>query len=159
MDKDKEVKKVLKQVVKENENTKVKEENKKEKNNKGCLIAFILIAIIVFFAFKGFQDFWNSLGSKQTNSSYTSSSSNNEPDDIELMSYAQTVLKDNLSNPKYSSNKSDYTFIKTNLRYKIEGKVTVNGVKENFYMIIKFVDGTYKEYDLVSLQVGNEKIY
>lgn len=159
MDKDEEVKEVLKQIAEEEENTKVKKENKKEQTNTGCLIAFILIAIIIFLAFKGFQSFWNSLGSEQTNSGYTSSSSNNEPDDIELMSYAQTVLKDNLSNPKYSSNKSDYTFIKTNLRYKIEGKVTVNGVKENFYMIIKFIDDTYKEYDLVSLQVGNKKIY
>ena len=78
-----------------------------------------------------------------------------EPDEIELMSYAQTVLKDNLTNPTYSRNKKDYKFINTGLRYKIEGKVN----NENFYMIIEFVDDTYKEYDLISLQVGNEKVY
>lgn len=78
-----------------------------------------------------------------------------KPDEIELMSYAQTVLNDNLANPTYSRNKKDYKFIGTGLRYKIEGKVN----NENFYMIIEFVDDTYKEYDLISLQVGNEKVY
>ncbi len=74
------------------------------------------------------------------------------------MSYAQTILDDNLNNPKYSRNKTDYTFVKTNLRYKIEGEVTVNSENQKFYMIIQFVDNTYKKYDLISLQVGNKKI-
>ena len=38
-------------------------------------------------------------------------------------------------------------------RYKIEGKVN----DEKFNMIIQFIDNTYKEYDLISLQVGNKK--
>lgn len=81
------------------------------------------------------------------------------PTDMELMSYAQLVLDDNLNNPKYSRSTSDYKFIQTNLRYKIEGTVTVNSTSNKFYMIIEFTDETYKNYDLISLQVGNETIY
>lgn len=80
---------------------------------------------------------------------------NKEPDEVELMSYAQIVLEDNLYNPDYSSYKGDYEFVGTGLRRKIEGKV--NG--EKFWMIIEFTDETYEEYDLISLQVGNDKIY
>lgn len=81
------------------------------------------------------------------------SEQNKEPDEIELMSYAQMVLEDNLYKPDYSSYKGDYEFVGTGLRYKIEGKV--NG--EKFWMIIEFADETYEEYDLISLQVGNKK--
>lgn len=83
----------------------------------------------------------------------------NTPTDMELMSYAQLVLNDNLNNPKYSRSTSDYKFIQTNLRYKIEGNVEVNSISNKFYMIIEFTDETYKNYDLISLQVGNETIY
>ena len=83
----------------------------------------------------------------------------NTPTDMELMSYAQLVLDDNLNNPKYSRSTSDYKFIQTNLRYKIEGNVEVNSTSNKFYMIIEFTDETYKNYDLISLQVGNETIY
>lgn len=83
----------------------------------------------------------------------------NIPSNIELMSYAQLVLEDNLNNPTYSRSTSDYTFITTGLRCKIEGNVTINSVSNKFYMIIEFIDNTYKEYDLISLQVGNETIY
>ena len=83
----------------------------------------------------------------------------NTPTDMELMSYAQLVLDDNLNNPKYSRSTSDYKFIQTNLRYKIEGNIEVNSISNKFYMIIEFTDETYKNYDLISLQVGNETIY
>ena len=83
----------------------------------------------------------------------------NTPTDMELMSYAQLVLDDNLNNPKYSRSTSDYKFIQTNLRYKIEGNVEANSTSNKFYMIIEFTDETYKNYDLISLQVGNETIY
>lgn len=83
----------------------------------------------------------------------------NTPTDMELMSYAQLVLDDNLNNPKYSRSTSDYKFIQTNLRYKIEGNVEVNSISNKFYMIIELTDETYKNYDLISLQVGNETIY
>lgn len=83
----------------------------------------------------------------------------NTPTDMELMSYAQLVLDDNLNNPKYSRSTSDYKFIQTNLRYKIEGTVEVNSTSNKFYMIIEFTDETYKNYDLISLQVGNDTIY
>ena len=88
----------------------------------------------------------------------SSSKSSKEPSDIELMSYAQTVLSDNLNNPSYSSNKRDYTFVKNGLRYKIEGYVTVNSRKEKFYLIIEFVNDKYQTYDIKSLQVGNNRI-
>ena len=83
----------------------------------------------------------------------------NTPTDMELMSYAQLVLDDNLNKPKYSRSTSDYKFVQTNLRYKIEGNVEVNSTSNKFYMIIEFTDETYKNYDLISLQVGNETIY
>lgn len=83
----------------------------------------------------------------------------NPPTDMELMSYAQLVLDDKLNKPKYSRSTSDYKFIQTNLRYKIEGNVEVNSISNKFYMIIEFTDETYKNYDLISLQVGNETIY
>ena len=83
----------------------------------------------------------------------------NTPTDMELMSYARLVLDDNLNKPKYSRSTSDYKFVQTNLRYKIEGNVEVNSTSNKFYMIIEFTDETYKNYDLISLQVGNETIY
>lgn len=124
-----------------------------EKNNNSTryVVALIVLAIIILIIFKMFTGWWNSLGDS------SASNKSQKPNDIELMSYAQTVLDDNLSNPKYSSYKGDYTFIETGLRYKIEGKVTTNGIKEKFYIIIEFTDNTYKEYDLISLQVGNKK--
>lgn len=113
-----------------------------------------IVFIILFAGIIAFVIFFNSLGN---NSKTTSSSS--KPDDIELMSYAQTVLEDNLNNPKFSHYKGDYTFVNTNLRYKIEGNVTIDNSKEKFYMVIEFIDDSYKEYDLISLQVGNKTIY
>ncbi len=114
-------------------------------NAIGCLVAFIFIGAICFFI-------WNGIGSI-FNDTKTDDNSGT-PSNIELMSYAQTVLDDNLSNPKYSSNKNDYNFVKTGLRYKIEGKVN----NEKFWLIIQFTDDTYKEYDLISLQIGNKTI-
>ena len=106
----------------------------------------------------------SSTSETNTNISEETSTTENEnntntPTDMELMSYAQLVLDDNLNNPKYSRSTSDYEFIQTNLRYKIEGTVTVNSTSNKFYMIIEFTDDTYKNYNLISLQVGNETIY
>lgn len=97
--------------------------------------------------------------SNETASSYNDMS--NGPSELELMSYAQTVLDNNLPDCEYSRNKDEYTFVKTNLRYKIEGKVarTKNDSSEDFYMIIEFIDDKYTTYDLLSLQVGDEIIY
>ena len=106
----------------------------------------------------------SSTSETNTNISEETSTTENEnntntPTDMKLMSYAQLVLDDNLNNPKYSRSTSDYEFIQTNLRYKIEGTVTVNSTSNKFYMIIEFTDDTYKNYNLISLQVGNETIY
>lgn len=136
------------------------EETKMQNNNgTGCLIAIILSIIIVVIICKLIASWWNNLGNSSDNNNMNtnslSTSNTKIPDEIELMSYAQTVLKDNLNNPKYSSYKGDYNFIGTGLRYKIEGKVN----NERFWMIIQFVDDTYQEYDLISLQVGNSIIY
>lgn len=83
------------------------------------------------------------------------------PDEVELMSYAQTVLTDFFPECEYSHNKVDYVFVQTGLRYKIEGKVSIteDSSPENFYMIINFVDENYDYYDLISLQIGDEIIY
>lgn len=117
------------------------------------ILFFIPILLIILITLTGCS---SSTISNNTNNTNTTSSI---PTDIELMSYAQTVLDDNLNNPSYSSNTSDYKFVNTLLRYKIEGSVTENSVTDKFYMIIEFVDDTYKEYDLISLQVGNDIIY
>lgn len=106
------------------------------KKNKIFVIVFFILAILAILTGCG-----------------TESEQNKKPDEIELMTYAQMVLEDNLYKPTYSSYKGDYEFIGTGLRYKIEGKV--NG--EKFWMVIEFVDETYEEYDLLSLQVGNKK--
>jgi hypothetical protein len=115
----------------------------------GNLLGIVIVLIGIFFI--------SSLGSSTDETSKLSDTG--KPDDIELMTYAQTVLDDNLNNIKYSRNTSDYTFINTNLRYKIEGKVTVNSLNEKFFMIIEFDDESYKSYTLISLQVGDERIY
>ena len=104
---------------------------------------FIFVGLIILLYNLMFGDWGNT--AKQSN----------EPDEIDLMSYAQLVLKDNLNNPKYSNYKEDYDFIGTGLRRKIEGRVN----NQDFYIIIEFVDDTYEEYDLISLQVGNNIIY
>lgn len=130
--------------------TQTKSQEQTNSNGIGCLVVFIIIAIIIF----AFVSWWNNLGNDSSDSN-----SNGQLSDIELMSYAQTVLDDNLSNPQYSSSKKDYNFVNTGLKYKIEGEVTTNGKKENFYMIIEFTDENYEEYDLISLQVGNKDIY
>lgn len=88
-------------------------------------------------------------------------SSVEKPSDLEIMTYAQTVLDDFYKNCKYSRNKRDYNIIGTGLRYKIEGEVALNSSSnyEKFYMIILFTDNTYKKYDLISLQIGKETVY
>lgn len=97
--------------------------------------------------------------SNESNSSYNDMS--NGPSELELMSYAQTVLDNNLPGCRYSHNKTEYTFVKTNLRYKIEGELfrSKDASSEKFYMIIEFIDENYEIYDLISLQVGDEIIY
>ena len=84
-----------------------------------------------------------------------------EPDEIELMTYAQTVLDDFFPECKYSRRKDEYTFIKTDLRYKIEGNVSIasSDSNEKFYMIINFTNNDFEYYDLISLQIGDETIY
>lgn len=83
------------------------------------------------------------------------------PDELHLMSYAQTVLEDFFPKCKYSRNTNEYKFIGTDLRYKIEGEVSVDSASsyKNFYMIIQFEDDKYETYDLISLQVGDDTIY
>lgn len=117
--------------------------NDKKANTYGCIMLIAMIAGIYIFFTIAFS------------SSSTPTSESNEPTDVEIVSYAQTVLDDNLTNPKYAYGTSDYTVIGTGLRYKIEGKVN----SEKFWMIIQFVDESYKEYDLISLQVGDNIIY
>ena len=83
------------------------------------------------------------------------------PSELELMTYAQAVIDDFYPNPKYSRDQGDYTFTKTNLRHKIEGEVSTDSKSryEKFHLIIQFVDEKYEEYDVLSLQIGDEVIY
>lgn len=83
------------------------------------------------------------------------------PNEIELMSYAQTVIKDYYPSPKFPAYKDEYNFVSTGLRSKIEGKVSIDGVSEyqRFWIIIEFTDETYTEYNLVSLQIGDDVLY
>lgn len=86
----------------------------------------------------------------------------NEPDDIEIVSYAQTVIKDFYPDSKFPFGATkEYKVVKTNLKYKIEGtfKENKNASYEDFCMIIEFLDDKYETYDLISLQVGKIDIY
>lgn len=80
---------------------------------------------------------------------------------LELMSYAQTVLEDFYPKCEYSRNSRDYTFVNTDLKYKIEGNVSIskNSSEQKFCMLLKFIDEKYEQYDLILLQVGNDVIY
>lgn len=127
------------------------EENKKQevkqndKSDYSGLITFVIIVILGIII-------WNWLGKTSNNDTETT---NGEPTNMEVMAYAQTVLDRELNNPSYSRDERDYNIVNNEgtLRYKIEGKVN----SEKFWMIIQFTDNTYKEYDLISLQVGNQK--
>lgn len=132
---------------------------------------FWLIIIIVVIVYYGSIYYANNMIGKKdiatsTNKTYNNTAhktsnlgkqnnASSKPDDVELLTYAQMVLDNKLNNPKYSNYTGDYNFVGTGLRYKIEGKVN----NEKFWMIIEFTDETYKEYDLISLQVGKEHIY
>ncbi len=115
------------------------------------IIGFIILAIIIFVIWKMISGVFGT--------SSVSTNDGGKPDDVELMTYAQTVVKDYFSDSKFSSNPSNYKFIETGLQYKIEGYVTTNSKEEKFYIVIRFSDDKYKEYDVVSLQVGNKRIY
>lgn len=86
----------------------------------------------------------------------------NEPDNIELVSYAQTVIEEFYPDSKFPLNSTrEYKVVKTALRYKIEGtfKETKDASYEDFCMIIEFVDDKYETYDLISLQIGKTTIF
>lgn len=85
----------------------------------------------------------------------------NLPNNIEIMTYAQTVLKDYYPKCKLSSDTREYEIVNTALRYKIEGEIhrTKESVLEEFVMIIEFEDESYKSYSLISLQIGSDIIY
>ena len=85
-----------------------------------------------------------------------------EPTDVEIFTYAQTVIEDFYPDSKFPSDSMrEYKFVKTNLRYKIEGtfKENKNASYEDFCMIIEFLDDKYETYDLISLQIGKTTIY
>lgn len=83
------------------------------------------------------------------------------PSDIEIISYAQTVLEDYYPKCKLPSGVKEYEITNTALRYKIEGEIhrTKESVLEEFVMIIEFEDESCEAYFLVSLQIGSETIY
>lgn len=86
----------------------------------------------------------------------------NEPTNVEIVSYAQTVIKDYYPDSKFPFGAtSEYKVVKTGLRYKIEGtfKENENVSYEDFYMIIEFLDDKYETYDLISLQIGKITVY
>ena len=119
-----------------------------EKNNElelkykvlGFVFTIIILICFYFLVFGARKD------TEQT------SDIEGKPSNIELMSYAQTVLDDKMNSPRYSSDVKNYKFIETGLRYKIEG--TVND--EKFFLILEFKNDKYKEYNVISLQVGNK---
>lgn len=83
------------------------------------------------------------------------------PSDIEIISYAQTVLEDYYPKCKLPSGVKEYEITNTALRYKIEGEMhrTKESVLEEFVMIIEFEDESCETYFLVSLQIGDDVIY
>lgn len=86
----------------------------------------------------------------------------NEPTNIEIVAYAQTVIKDFYPDCKFPfASTREFNVVKTGLRYKIEGtfKENKNASYEDFWMIIEFLDNKFEIYDLISLQVGKTMVY
>ena len=132
------------------------EEKKKlspeELEKKGKFYATVIIVFLIAIFIIWFNITTSSNSNNVNNSSATQTS---EPDDATIVAYAQGFLRDYLINPQYEYGTYNYNIIKTLKRYKIEGKVN----NENFWMIIEFTDDNYQEYQLISLQIGNEIIY
>lgn len=85
-----------------------------------------------------------------------------EPDEIELMSYAQTVLEDFYPDLKVSRDKSTYVFARTDMRYKIKGyffQTKDDKEQSLFEMIIRFTDDSFTSYDLLDLFVDGHSVY
>lgn len=84
------------------------------------------------------------------------SSTSSEPDDIALMSYAQTIIDDYLPGADYSHLTEDWNFIggdNGSLRYKMT--TNVNGKKAE--IIIEFDDNKYESYTVKNFSVGSTK--
>lgn len=126
------------------------------KNEKFVILLGTIIIIIYFLVlYNGLDNNSNIKNNNTTIQNTENTTEISEPSNLEIMSYSQTVLDEYVDNPSYSRDENDYNIItNTNLRYKIEGKVN----NEKFWLIIEFTDNTYKEYDVISLQVGNEKL-
>ena len=135
--------------TKEEEKERIKKIEEQSKTT-GCIITAILLVVIIGIIFNPF---------KNKDSTRSTNSKNDIPTNTEIVSYAQTVLSKEVPLAKYSYGTSEYNVIGTDFRYKIEGTVTLNNSSEKFTIIIEFTDETYTEYDLKSLQIGDNKIY
>lgn len=85
-----------------------------------------------------------------------SDSSSSKPDEIALMSYAQTVIDDYSPGADYSHLTEDWNFIggeDGNLRYKMT--TNVNGKKAE--IIIEFDDDKYESYTVKNFSIGSVK--
>lgn len=144
MEKDEEIKDVLKQIAEENENTnrKEKDNNKESQTKTGCLLALIFMLIIIFVVFKAITGFWNSLGNEKTSSSST-------PSDYKMEAYvmSQDFMEDYLKNPSTAKFPwySDINVVQTGNRYKVEAYVDSQNsfganVRTSYYMILERSD-------------------
>ena len=148
---------------------------KYKKFNTPCRVILSILCFLFMLFFILGSDPNSSANSSSSSSSQKQSDSNDDskdakkqekensniPDKIALMTYAQIVIEDYYPSPKFPASKDEYDVVSTGLRSKIEGKVSVDGTSEyqRFWVIIEFTDDTYKEYNLISLQIGNDVLY
>ena len=125
----------------------VKKEASKKDTAIGCVTLLVILAIIIFLV--------RSCGSDD-------SKKEEAKDDSFFILCAESVLDDYYPSAKYPSiSDNSFKVINTDLRYKVKGKVSIDGVSkfQNFWVIMEFSDDTYEEYTIFLAQIGDEVLY
>lgn len=120
------------------------------------------IYVIVFLLFLGFLLF-NIIQSVIDSKNDKNENRSTIPNDIALMTYAQTIIKDYLKSPssaKFPTQVQNYTIINTLLRYKVTSTVEAENsfgamIKSDFTVIFEFEDYNYEAYEAVEVWIDD----
>lgn len=87
-------------------------------------------------------------------------SKNNEPNLIELVSYAETALESiTKSKVSVSVKEDDWNISKTGLRYVMSSElVEFDGVNKSVVLKLEFEDDKYEYYKVLQLKIDNKNI-
>lgn len=80
------------------------------------------------------------------------------PGELEAVTYAQLTVKEYYPNAEFEGGTKSYNVVATGLRYKVEGKATINEVSTKFTVIIEFESTEYDEYTIKTVQIGSKKL-